>query len=114
MGIKDLKNKVAKTMTFTRDNDNWIKDYSLRTGVPRTTVIERLLKVGIDNIKNIGIPQGNLKDTVRHNTYFLWEHWLFLESYVMEHREEGIKKAGLFNSLLAYAIQRVEGKEAIL
>lgn len=106
MGVKDLRNKTPRTTTITKNNNKWISDYHKQTGIPETLIIEKLINIGIENLQDIIIPKGNIKNTVKKNTYFSWEHWLFIENFI--NKNQGVKKSGLINSLLTYAIQKVE------
>jgi predicted DNA-binding protein len=104
----DLKNRTRRNITLTKEHNNWLNDYSSKTGIPTTKILERFINDGINNINDIHIIAGRMTGSERKGTEFLWEHWLWLENY---YSRTGLKPSKVLNAFIKYGIEKINNGE---
>jgi len=45
MGIKDLKNRKHRTITISNELDEFIIEYSKKTGIPQSRIVDKALEI---------------------------------------------------------------------
>lgn len=103
----DLKNRTRKNITMTAEHIQWLADYSEKTGIPITKLLERFINAGISDIRNINITPGRMTGSKRKGTEFLYEHWMWFETY---QSQTGINPSKVLNAFIQYGIEYINEK----
>lgn len=101
----DLKNKTRKNVTMSVEHIQWLANYSEKTGIPITKILERFINAGIAAIDNIKIIPGRMPGSKRKGTEFLFEHWMWFETY---QSQTGINPSKVLNAFIQYGIENMD------